>query len=824
MALNQDFRYGVRMLRKTPGFTAVAIITLALAIGANTAIFSVVYPVLLRPLPYDDPGRLVTVGERRANGTCCGYVTSYPNFVDWARSAKSFESLAGQASDAFTITGRGEPRTLFCAMVTTNFFTTLGVTPMLGRGFAAGEDLPEGSGPNVAILSYSFWKSEFGADPGILGHPIRLDGKPITVIGILPRDFEYAPAGNVPIWVPLHLNLFEGTARNARWFAVTGRLAPGATLEQARAEMQTVAAQLASQYPQADGNMTVDVVPLREEIVGNVRPILIVLFGFVSFVLLIACVNVANLQVSRSIDRRREMAVRTALGANRLHLVVQLLIESLLLSAMGAILGVVGAALGLWLLLRSLPESQLSIMSYLNDVQLSLPVLGFAAGITVFTAILSGVGPALSVSRMPISEVLKDESRGGTSGTHNVMRSVLVMVEIAICLVLLVGGGLMFRSLHSLLRQDPGFDPNHVLTFFISATGTPYPVMKQWPFSNVNALRFEHELLARLRNLPGVQGASVTSALPASENRAKERYLIEGRPAPPADELSYSRRVDPDYFSVMKMALRRGRFFVPTDTLDRPWVVIVNDAWVKRYFSPGEDVVGKRLRLTRSPEEPYREIVGVVADANEDSLAVAPPPTLYIPVDQDSGYATYLNYVVRTSGAPAALVGAVRSTVRSLDPEMAVLQPISMNQTMGQSPAVFFRRYPFYLFGSFAALALVLATIGLYGLISYSVAQRTREIGIRMALGARPEHILRIMLRQGVITTLLGVAIGAVGGLVLGVALTRIMANMLYEVSSTDWQTFTVVSVLLLVVAMAASYLPARRATRVDPMIALRNE
>jgi len=823
--LSQDFRYGLRMLRKSPGFTAVAIITLALAIGANTAIFSAVYPVLLRPLPFDHPDRLVTIGEARHATGCCSYIASYPDFLDWTRTARSFQSLAGYASDAFTITGNGEPKTMFCAMVTPNFFSTLGVTPMLGRSFIAGEDLPEGSGPIVALLSYSFWRSDFGGDASVIGRVVRLDGKPVTIIGVLPRNFELGPAGPVPIWVPLHLNPYETTARGARWLSVIGRLAAGVTLQQARAEMQTITAQLARQYPQQDAAVTVSLAPLREEIVGDVRPLLIVLFGFVSLVLLIGCVNLANLQVSRSIDRRREFAIRTALGASRLHLVLQLLIESLLLSVAGAIIGFLSAALGVWLLVRSIPESQLVAMPYLNDAGISFPVLGFVAGITLLTALLFGLGPGLSVSHTPVTEVLKDESRGGTSGTHVLLRSTMVIVEIAISLVLLVAGGLMLQSLRALLEQDPGFDPDHVLTFLVNMPGASYPVAKQWPFTNANALRFEHEFLQRLWRLPGVQGVSATSGLPAVQNRSTNRFVIAGRPvAPGEEEASISRRVDADYFSVMKIPLLRGRSFTATDVMGRPWVAIVNQAWVKRYLARDEDPIGKQLRLTSSTEEPFREIVGMVGDVAEDNLAAPPPPVMYFSVDQDSGYASYLNYVVRTGGDPVALIPAVRSTMRSLDPQLAFIQPQTMEQFVDRSPAVFLRRYPFYFIGSFAALALVLAVTGIYGLISYSVTQRTREIGIRMALGAPPEHILKIVIRQGVVSALLGVACGAVLGLVLGRVLASVMSSLLYRVSSSDWLTFTVVSLLLLVVALAASYIPARRAMRVDPMVALRDE
>ena len=823
--LRQDLRYGLRMLRKNPGFTAAAIVTLALAIGANTAIFSVVYPVLLRPLPFRDPDRLVTVGEARHKAGCCAYSASYPDFRDWTRTAKSFESLAGYAADAFALAGNGQPKTVLCDMVTTNFFSTLGVTPILGRDFAAGEDLPEGSGPNVAILSYGFWKSEFAGDPNVIGRVVRMDNKPVTIIGVLPRRFEFSPAGIAPLWVPLHLNPYEATARNARWLSVVGRLAPGVTLQQATAEMKTITARLAQEYPQENAAVNVAVAPLREEIVGNIRPLLWVLFGAVAFVLLIACANVANLLMSRSIDRRREFAVRTALGASQFHLMVQLLIESLMLALSGAFIGFLTAWLGLWLLVRAIPESELVFMPYLRDAGVSLPVLGFVAAVTMLTAVLFGLGPGLSVPQTPITEVLKDESRGGTSATHGRLRNALVIVEIAISLLLLVAGGLMLQSIRALLRQNPGFEPERVLTFLTYLPGASYPVTKQWPFTNANGLRFEHEFLERLRHVPGIEGASATSNLPALGVRSTSRFVIEGRAvAPGEEEASISRRIDPEYFAVMKIPLLRGRTFNSSDVLGRPFVVVVNQAWVKRYFSNEEDPIGKRIRLTSAPEEPFREIVGVVGDVAEDTLAVAPPPVMYFTVDQDSGYVGYLNYVVRTQGDPAAMAGTVRATLLSVDPQLALMHPQSMQQFVDSSPAVFLRRYPFYLIGSFAALALILAIIGLYGLISYSVVQRTREIGIRMALGAQPENVLKLMIRQGVVAAVVGVVVGAAGALIFGLMLSRAMPTFLYGVSATDWLTFTIVSVMLLAVAIAASYIPARRATRVDPMIALRNE
>ncbi len=823
--LRQDFFYGLRMLRKSPGFTTAAIVTLALAIGANTAIFSVVYPVLLRPLPFRDPDRLVTIGEARHKTGCCAYNASYPDFQDWQRMAKTLQSLAGYSADVFALSGNGEPKTLFCDMVTINFFSTLGVSPMLGRDFVAGEDLPEGPGPNVAILSYGFWRSDFGGDPKVIGRVVRMDNKPVTIVGVLPRDFEFSPAGAAPFWVPIHLNPYEATARNARWLSVFGRLAPGQAIQQAQAEMGTISTQLARQYPQQNAAVNVNVGPLREEIVGNIRPVLWVLFGAVCFVLLIACANVANLLMSRSIDRRREFAIRSALGANQLHLIAQLLTESLILSLSGAIIGFLSAWLGLWLLLRSIPEAQLVFMPYLRDAGVSFPVLGFAAGISVLTAVFFGLGPALSLPQTPITDILKDESRGGTSTSQGRTRNILVIFEIAISLLLLVAGGLMLQSVRALLRQNPGFDPEHVLTFLTYLPGSSYPVQKQWPFRNTNGERFAHEFLERVRNLPGVEGASATSALPAVSNRSTNRFVIEGRPVAPGDEeSSVSRRVEANYFSVMRIPVLRGRAFSSSDLPGRPWVAVVNEAWVKHYLAAGEDPLGKRMRLTSSPDEPFREIVGVVGDIAEDNLAVPPPPVMYFSVDQDSGFTGYLNYVVRTSGDPANLVGSVRATLASIDPELALMQPQPLQQILDHSPAVFLRRYPFYFIGSFAALALILAMVGLYGLISYSVVQRTREIGIRMALGAQPEKILKLMIRQGVVAAIIGVVAGCLGALILGLLLRRAMSSFLYGISSTDWLTLMLVSLLLLLVALVASYVPARRATQVDPMIALRNE
>ena len=817
--LKQDFRYGLRMLGKSRGFTAVAVITLALAIGANTAIFSVLYPALLRPLPYQQPDRLVTLGENR-RASCCSETSSYPDYLDWKHTAKSFASLAGFSDDSFVLTGNGDPKTIYSAMVTPDFFSTLGIKPLLGRDFVAGEDLRESSGPPVAILRYDFWRSDFAADPHVIGRTIHLDNKPVTVVGVLPRDFEFAPAGAARIWVPLYATPYTASARNLRWLSVIGRLAPGVTSEQARAEMEGISAQLAKEYSREDASVFVTVGSLRDEILGNIRPLLLILFGAVTFVLLIACANVANLLMTRSIDRRREFAVRTALGARRFHLLAQLLTESLLLSTLGTILGVVGAVVGVRLLVKAIPDAQLQSMPFLGDAGINLPVLGFVCGMTVLTAILFGLGPGFAVSQTSVSEVLKDESRGGTSGAHARLRNVVVIGEIAISMALLIGGGLMLQSLRKLLKQDPGFSAQHVLTFGVDLPGASYPRSPEWPFANPSGQRFEHEFVDRLRNVPGVQGVSAVSGLPATGNRFRNRFVIEGRPAKEGlEESCISRRVGTDYFTVMKIPLIAGRLFTQSDGTNTPPVGVVNQVWAKRYFG-GQDPIGQRLRLTFSPNEPFRQIVGIIGDVTEDNLTDPPSPAMYFPLDQDSAFTIFLGYVVRSKQDPAALIGPVRTVLRGLDPQLAIADPRSMEQIVNQSPAVFLRRYPFYLIGSFAILAVILAIIGLYGLISYSVAGRTREIGIRLALGAQRKDILRLILRQGVITTVIGVCIGLIAGL----ASTRVMATLLYGINLGDWIVFAGVAAFLAAVAIAASYIPARRATQVDPMVTLRNE
>ena len=816
--LAQNLRYAVRALWNSPGFTMVVVLTLALGIGANTAIFSVVYSALLHPLPYRDPGKLFHLGESRSqsDNSANGAQASYPDYLDWKRAAKSIQSFAAYSGDAFTLSANGEPKNTFAAQVTPSFFSTLGIKPALGRDFLEGEMREDG--PPVTILTDAFWRTEFGADSKVIGRVIHLDGKPATIVGVLPRDFEFAPARSAPLWVPIHQSGDPITRRSLRWLSVFGRLAPGVSPDQARAEMQSINAQLARAYPKENGSTFFVMESLTEQIVGKVRPILLILLGAVGSVLLITCANVANLVMTRSIGRRKEFAVRSALGASRASLFSQLLTESLLLSFIGAAVGLLGAQWGVNLLVAAIPESQLQSMPYLRDTGMNLPVLLFLGGVTVLTGILFGLAPGLDASRTSLNDVLKDESRGGTSAGHARLRNTLVIAEISISLVLLVGAGLLLKSLHALLGQDPGFNLHNVLTFSVNLPDSSYPSDKTPPYYSAAAVRFDHDFTQRLRSLPGVLDVGQTSGIPASGGSGTIRFVVEGRPTATGQEDECQIiTVSTGYFSSLKIPLADGRFFNARDVRGAPDVVVVSRAFSKAYF-PRENSIGKRIRFTYSAQNPFLQIVGVAADTASIDLAAPPPPIIYTPNDQ--GPSTYLSYMVRTAGEPDAFVGAARAALQEMDPQLPLIQPQSLEQIANQSPSVFLRRYPSYLIGSLAALALILAVVGLYGLISHLVLQRTREIGIRVALGAQRRDIMRMVLRQGLRATVAGVTIGVVAGL----ALTRLLRSLLYGVTPGDWLTFLSVALLLLVVALAACSIPARRATRVDPIVALRYE
>jgi len=812
--LRQDVRIGLRMLRKSPGFTAVAALTLALGIGANSAVFSVVYTALIRPLPYAQPHRLMTLGETRSQETAAGntasWVASYPDFLDWQSQSKAFQSFAGFTGDGFVYRGGGEPQVVRAVQSTVNFLSTLGVRPLLGRDFAAGEDVR--NGPVVAILSYAFWRRQFAADPRMVGRSIQLDDKMVRIVGVLPKEFEFAPRGNADLWVPMHLGPDRASRRNLRWMRVIARLAPGITPAQARAETNLLAANLAARYPQANGLLHIVTVPLRERIVGQVQPLLWVLFGAVGFVLLIACANIASLLMVRAAGRRREFAIRAAIGCSRGRLTAQLLAESLLLSAAGAVPAWFLSRWGTSLLIAGIPQQLLNSMPFLQDAQANPMVLAFLCGSAILTGLAFGLAPAWQISRQRAGDILKEETRSSASASRTRLRHAIVVAEVAFSLVLLVGATLMVKSLSALLARNPGFGSHNVLTFGVFLTASSYP-------ADPDALRFDREFTERAGNLPGVEGIASNSILPLTGGGNTIRFVIEGQTVGQGRESECDiRDISNGYFSVMQIPLVAGRIFnQAAETPTGPRHVIVNQAWADRYLR-GESPIGKRIKFTYSPTQPFREIVGVTGNIADAGLDSPEEPSIFVPFVQ--GPDTFINYIVRTSANPATVIDGVRATLHRQDPQLFAIQPLTMDQIIDQSPSVFLRRYPSYLIGSFAALALILAMVGLYGLVSNSVSQRSRELGIRIALGAQRGDVLRLVLGECARLLLIGV----VAGLAAALGLTQLMRSLLFGVSAADPFTFATAAVVLTLVAALACCLPAMRATRTDPVVALRYE
>jgi len=812
----QDVAFGWRVLRKSRGFTAVAILTFALGIGANTAVFSVVYAALLRPLPYANPGGLVALTELRptehgsANDDFTFWDASYPDYLDWTRQSKVFQSLAGFGFDGTLLRGSSEPRMVLGGQVTTNFFSVLGVKPVLGRDFAPGEDVP--SGPNVVVLSHGFWMREFGGDRQAVGRSIRLGDNSVRVVGVLPSNFEFAPLGRPEIWVPMHISGDQLTRRSLRWMSVLGRLAPGATMQRARAEMNGITANLASQYPAANGAIRVAMQPLRQRIVGKVERLLLILFAAVGFVLLIACANIANLHMVRAAGRRREFAIRSALGGGRGRLVSQLLAESMMLATAGAVLGYLLARWGTNLLIAAIPEPLLNSMPFLADARPNAAVLAFLCGVTILAGAVFGLAPAFGMSRRPAAVTLKEESRASASASRQRLRHTLVVLEIAVSLVLLTGAGLMVQSLSAILHRDPGFDTRDLVTFGVFLPPTTYP-------KDPDALRFDRQFTERVRGLPGVSAIASNSVVPLSGGGNSIRFLIEGRPkASGQEDECFIRDVSAGYFTLMKIPLLAGRLF--DDSSDSPTAsphILVNQAWADRYLH-GDNPVGRRVRFTYSPKEPYREIVGVVANNADSGLDAPYEPALFLPFTQDAN--SFISYIVRAHGNPPAAIDTLRAALRQADPQLVMLNPTTMEQLIDQSPSVFLRRYPSYLIGGFATLAILLAMIGLYGLISYSVSQRGRELGVRIALGAQRGDILRLVLREAGRLIAVGMAVGVAAGLTL----TQLLRGLLFGVGAADPATFAAVAVVVALVAAAACLIPARRAMRTDPVVALRYE
>lgn len=798
--LIKDLKFAIRGLVKRPGFTAIALLALALGIGANTAIFSLVNAVVLRPLPFPDSDRLVWVFGNVRNGS--GRASVAPgDYIDYRNQNKTFEQFAASGTLPLpaTLTGSGEPERLRASRVTGNYFQTFGVAPFLGRGFSL-ENEKSGS-DQVTVLSYALWQRRFAGDPAIVNKTIVLNGKACEVIGVMGESVSFPQTAD--LWIPMNFDADEELKqRFAHFLRPIGRLKQGVSLAQAQADTDLIAAQIERQFPESNTGWNLRLVSLREQLVGSSRTTVFILFGAVAFVLLIACANVANLLLVRAAARQREIALRTALGASRLRIMRQMLTESLLLAICGGALGALLAAWGVNLLVK------LSENSIPPTVQVTIDptVLGFTLLISVVTGVLFGLAPAFRTAKVNLIDSLKEGSRGeGQSVLRTRTRSALVILESAVAVVLLIGAGLLIRSLVALQNVNPGFDANNILTMRIDLPRQKYN-------SPERAGNFFKELETRVSGLPGVEAAGMVTELPLSGQLNDIPFTVEGRP-PVAPDQQFSadfRRVNQNYFSAMRMPLLRGRNFTEQEVAQGDKLVIVSQQLVAGVF-PNEEALGKRIITFNN--EPF-EIVGVVGDLLHQSLGGQPFPAMYFPTRKTGG----TNLVVRTTGDPLSLVGAVRNEVRAMDPDQPIAAVRPMTEWVDSSVAA--PRYRTTLFGLFAALAMILAATGIYGVMSYSVAQRTHEIGVRMALGARRGHVLRLVVGQGMLLTLIGVVIG----LAAAFGLTRVMASLLFGVTARDPITFGAVAALLITVAFIACVVPARRATKVDPLVALRYE
>jgi putative ABC transport system permease protein len=799
--LFRDLRYGLRQLRRNPGFTAVAIITLALGIGASTAMFSIVNGVLLRALPYKNPTRLVRVLETTPQQLPEG--VSLPNFMDWKTENNVFTSLSAYVIEGFDLTGVGAPQWVEAAIVSSNLLMLLRAQPVLGRSFSS--QAGKGERTPVVVISYSLWQRQFGADPGIVGRTLVLDGKLRTIIGVMSPNFRFPlEARPVDLWVPLETE--TSTDRGAHDYFVIARLKPGVSLETARADMDTVARRLQQQYPQTNKGWGVRVTPLREEIVGSVRPALLVLLGAVGFLLLIACSNVANLYLARAAGRRREVAVRTALGGTRLRLIRQLLTESTLLAGLAGILGVALAGGGIRVLGILGPQA----IPRLQAIKLDSRVLAFVLVVTLLTGVLFGLAPARQASNPDLNESLKEGGRSSTKGiSYNRTQNLLVVAEIAAASVLLIGATLMIKSFVRLLQVNPGFNPNHLLTMQLT-----FPTLRYG--KGYQRAAFLQQVLGRINTLPGVELAGAVSPLPLNEGFTVA-FDIEGRlwRSPAEAPSAFWQTVSSGYFRAMAIPLLEGRVFTEQDKAGAPEPVIVNEKMAQMFW-PGEDPVGRRMKISDAAQRPWRTIVGIVGNTKREGLDARAVPELYVPYLQRPSNPVTL--VVRTAVDPASLTTAVRRQIWHVDKDQPVYNVRTMEDVISSSLAP--RHFDMLLLGIFAAIALILASVGIYGVVSYSVSQRTHEIGIRIALGAQKSDVLRLVVAQGLTLAAIGAGIGIVGAL----GLTRFLSTLLYGVRATDPLTFAVVSAILGGVALFACYLPARRAAKVDPMVALRCE
>jgi putative ABC transport system permease protein len=802
----KDLRFAFRSLLKRPGFAAIAVITLALGIGGSTAIFTVVDAALLRGLPYKSPERLVHLWEKTPQDAFSKREFSYPDYQDYQQN-NVFEGLAAYTGGRVLLSGEGEPESVGGPRVNANFFNVLGVDPILGRTFQAGED--QQNGPKVVVLSYGLWQRRFGGDTGVVGKTLRINDESFTVIGVLPATFQFA-LRNADLFVPYQPTQNQLTRRFMHGTNLIGRLKPGVSEAQAQSDLSVIASRIEQEHNQSHAGTTIRIVPLQEEVIGNVRPILLVLLAAVGFVLLIACANVASLLLTRSLARQKEVAIRSALGASRWRVVRQLLTESMVLSLLGGAAGLLIAYWGVPALVSALPQNQLNAMPFLKTLGLDAGILGFSFALSLLTGLVFGLAPALQSSRLDLNEVLKEGGRNMSAGAGHRLRSAMVVTEIALAVVLLVGAGLMMKSLLRLLQTNVGFKTDNLLTMTVALPPSKYT-------ENNQLINFSEQIQERVKSLPGVSSVGTVDILPLNGGNTT-RFYIDGDPVPPpGKEIEANMRVVSDtYFQTLGVPLLAGRMFDQRDTPDKPGVVLIGKTIADRLFA-GRDPVGKLLRYNALQSAPI-EIVGVVGDVKITGLDEAVKPVLYYSYRQNA--APFANLVVRSNGDPIALTASVRSEVRNLEHDVVILNVNTMDQMIAQTPASFMRRFPALLISIFAIVALLLASIGIYGVVSYSVSQQTHYIGVRMALGARPADILKMILKQGLVLALLGVGIGVVAAL----GLMRLLRTLLFEVSTNDVAIFSLVASVLFVVSLVACYLPARRATKVDPLVALRYE
>jgi putative ABC transport system permease protein len=817
--LLKDIRYGIRSLAKHPGFALIAVTTLALGIGANTAIFSVVNAVLLRPLPFAEPDRLVYIWQTHPLGKRLGIEqlpTSNADFLDWQEQSNLFEGMSMLDSWGGNLTGGDAPEHIDGARVSVNLLSLLRARPLLGRDFTAEEAEP---GKNRAVmLSHGLWQRRYGGDLNVVGQQIQIDGQVFTIQGVMGPDFVFPKNVGLPdyfsfdrtdVWLPIALTEEQRKNRGSHHLGVVARLKPGVTLAQAQSQMAAISKNIEQQNPEEakDWGATVNLV--HEQVVGSSRKAILILLGAVGFVLLIACANVASLLLARATSRQREIAIRTALGAGRLRIMRQLLTESILLSLAGGTLGVLLASWSVKLLLTRSPGR----LPRLTEIRIDTRVLLFTFAVSVLTGMLFGLVPALQASKTDLNESLKESGRSAMGGRgRQRARSMLVIVEVALSLVLLVGAGLLIKSFVRLQNVNPGFAPDHLLTVNLALPQTKYK-------DDAQIAQFFKQVVERVHALPGVEAAAAISHLPLSGQEELDDFTIEGRPSPiDASQIQTAdlRAITPDYFRAMKIPLLNGRSFSEQDRADTPYSIIIDEPFARRFF-PGEDPVGKRLgEQGARTDHGFATIVGVVGGVKHTDLKTEARPTMYLVAAQSTWQ--YMTLVIRSANDPAALAPLVRREVWAVDKD----QPLSEITTMDQlfAKAVAPQRFNMLLVGLFATLALTLAAIGIYGVIAYSVTQRAQEMGVRLALGASSRDILALVIGQAMRTALLGVGLGMVAAF----ALTRVMSSLLFEVSATDPLVFTGLSVLLTGVALIASYIPARRATRVDPLVALRYE